>query len=107
MATTKKVKYTRAEGYRIFPATGAFGGPSPNGDITVDFYVERFQVPNEENLIIDDTTKTALPSQPIETDISRESQVGIVLRRDTAFFLGKFLMDKALMAGFVPPPDDR
>lgn len=105
MATTRLVKYERSTDYRTVAATGAFGGPAPNGEIVFDLFVERFSVPESENLIIDGLGIMQAPT-PIETPILREAQVGVVMRPDIAFALGLFLMEKAQQAGFRPPLDD-
>ncbi|MGA9756110.1 MAG: hypothetical protein WBV23_13315 [Desulfobaccales bacterium] len=90
--------YKKNEYYRLLPATGAFGGPSPTGDIIVDFFVERQTHPEKIILELD-------PSGPKEIKregerIVREIQVGILLRPDRAHAIGKWLIEKASQAGF-------
>jgi len=106
MATTKKVVYQKANDYRFIPVTGAFGGPAPNGEIVVDLYVERFDVPVDSNVVVGDTGIPVESPTP-DTPIRRELMIGIVMRPDIAYVLGKFMMEKATAAGFVPPADDR
>ena len=48
-----RVKYQTSPQYRTYGATGAYGGLSPNGEIVIDFFVERQAPP--DNLIIEIT----------------------------------------------------
>lgn len=107
MAITKKVIYTRSSEYRTIAATGAWGGPSPAGEVIFDLFVERFSLPEEESLVVDETTGTALPQGPIQTPVLRESQIGVVLRPDVAYTIGRWLIDNAQRAGHRPPEDDK
>jgi len=107
MATTKKVIYSKASDYRIISPTGAWGGPTTNGSVFVELYVERQLHPQEESLVVDETTNAILPGQPIDTNLGREIQAGLILRADTAFMIGQFLIQKALLAGFQVPEDDK
>lgn len=90
--------YEKNEYYRLLPATGAFGGPTPTGDIIIDFFVERQTHPDKIVLELD-------PSGPKEIKreggkVTREVQVGILLRPDRAHSIGKWLIEKANQAGF-------
>ncbi len=90
--------YEKIEYYRLLPATGALGGPTPTGDIIVEFFVERQAHPGKVILELD-------PSGPREIKregggFVREIQVGILLRPDRAHSIGKWLIEKAKQAGF-------
>lgn len=90
--------YEKNENYRLLPATGAFGGPTPTGDIILEFFVERQTHPEKIILELD-------PSGPKEIKreggrLVREIQVGILLRPDRAHSIGKWLIEKANQAGF-------
>jgi hypothetical protein len=88
-----KVTFTDSKDYRLVPVTGAWGGPSGNGEIVVDFYVERTSPPeilmgvDDEEKIVE---KVNSPKQAI-----RERQVGLVLRPDIALAIGNWLIEKA------------
>lgn len=107
MSIQTKVLYRRSKDYHVIAASGAVGGPSPSAEIVFDLYVERFALPEEETLIIDETTGTPLPSNPVDTPVIRESQVGIMMRPDIAYNIGRWLQERARFAGFRPPEDDQ
>lgn len=91
---TIKVFYEKSKDYRLIPATGAYGGVSPNGEVIIDFYVERRDSPESITLEIDDQGK-AIEKSPVRSRFIREKQFGIVLRPDIALTIGKFISDKA------------
>lgn len=94
--------FSRAEGYRLIPATGAWGGVSPQGEIVFDFYVEQRQNPERMEVEIQKGEIIEKERYPHPQPIIRESQVGIVLRPDIAKSIGEFLIkyaDKALSVG--------
>lgn len=86
------------EYYRLLPATGAFGGSTPTGDIIVEFFVERQTHPKKIILELDPSGSKEIKREGGE--IVREMQVGIFLRPDRAHSIGKWLMEKAIQAGF-------
>ena len=95
-----KIQYTKAKDYRIIPVTGAWGGMSPQGEIIFDLWVEKRDVVHSVTLRIEQ----GKPPQEIETALPesvREAQIGIVVRPDIAYSLGKWLMEKAKEAGFI------
>jgi hypothetical protein len=89
-----KVIYRKAPDFRLFPATGAWGGPSVNGEIIVNFYVDRVQEPESVTVMIDESTGTGAEKLP-PPQHAREVLVGIVMRPDIALAIGQFLVDKA------------
>jgi hypothetical protein len=107
MQIRKKLIYRRSRDYKAVPATGAWGGPTPNGMIAVDFFLERSDLPTEETIILDDQTNTARVEPSKDPDMVREVECGILVRPEAAYAIGRFLIEKAKQAGFQPPPDDR
>jgi len=99
-----KVYYKRDKNYRILPATGAFGGVTPQGEVSVDFFVERRLPPKHIVMHVSPDT----PAQEMERDgeerMVRESLVGLVLRPDIALSIGRFLIEKAGEAGMAEIP---
>ena len=94
--------FSRAEGYRRIPATGAWGGVSPNGEIVFDFFVEHRQNPERMEVEVRKGEIIEKKRYPDPLPIIRESQVGIVLRPDIAKSVGEFLInyaDQALSKG--------
>jgi len=97
-----EIIFSRAEGYRLVPATGAWGGVSPQGEIVFDFYVERLQNPERMEVEIQKGEIIEKKRYPHPQPLVRESQMGIVLRPDIAKSVGEFLIkyaDQALSIG--------
>ena len=99
-----KVYYRRDKNYRIFPATGAFGGLTPQGEICVDFFVERGLPPKHVTMQIGPGTTAREMKIEEEEHLVREMLVGLVLRPDIALSIGRFLIDKANEAGMPEIP---
>lgn len=97
---TFKVLFSRALDYRVIPATGAWGGLSPNGEIVFDLYVEKRQNPEKMEIEAEKGVPTREKRHPDPQPLVRESQIGIVLRPDIAKSIGEFLVglaDKAIV----------
>jgi hypothetical protein len=95
-----KIKFTKARDYKIIPATGAWGGISPQGEVVFDFYVEKLESPETLRIKVE-------PNRPVEElerlgEVPvREAQIGVVLRPDIAHSIGQWLIEKAKEAGFI------
>lgn len=97
-----EVVFKRATDYRVIPATGAWGGVSPHGEVVVDLFVEASENPDQLVLEVEEG-KPPTEVKRSETRIARESQIGVVMRPDIAYSVGQFLIEKAKQAGFTPP----
>ncbi len=89
-----KIIFKKAPDYRIIPATGAWGGVNPQGEIVFDLFVEKLEIPESIRIKVE-------PGRP-PTEIAREgqvhvreSQIGVVVRPDIARSLGEWLIQKA------------
>ena len=105
--TTREVNvdYTEAPDYKTVYANGAYGGPSPQGDIVVDFYIERNKpydglilTVNAEGQIVKEIPVNENADAPSKI-FTREKQITVVMRPDIAHSVGKWLMEKAKEAG--------
>ena len=105
-AGTLKIQFRRTPYHRYIPATGAWGGISPNGEIVVDFFVEH-QVSPDELLVEVDNGKVVREKRTGEESVIRELQLGVVLRPDIAYSIGSFLREKAQTAGFKPQEESK
>lgn len=94
---TKEVKiiYRKAPDFRLFPATGAWGGPSVNGEIVLNFFVDRAQEPESVTIVVDESTGTGAEKPLPPAQNVREVLVGVVLRPDIALSIGQFLVGHA------------
>ena len=100
--TEVNVVFTKADDYKLVPVAGVFGGLSPQGDVIADFFVDKVELPDSVMLKVKEEA-----GQPEEVgrmggkNITREMQVGIVLRPDVAYSIGAWLMEKARLAGLA------
>lgn len=90
-----RVIFTRASGYQVIPATGAWGGLSPNGEVVFDLYVEKRQNPERLEIETIEGKLTRETRYPDPQPFVREAQIGVVLRPDVARAIGKFLIGLA------------
>lgn len=98
MAEKIKIEFRKASDYRVIPATGVWGGRSPQGEIFFDITVEKKDTPTSITLEIE----KGKPPKEIQREgevIIRESQIGIIVRPDIALSIGKWLIEKAKEAG--------
>jgi len=90
-----KIIYRKVPDFRLLPATGAWGGPSINGEIIVNFYTDRVQEPESVTVVIDESTGVGAEKPLPPPQHVREVLVGVVMRPDIALSIGQFLVDKA------------
>ena len=96
MSNEIKVKYSYAPDYRKIPATGAWGGLSPNAEIVINFFVEFQSPPDSTILKFDETGKIEeKKDEGEELHVTRELLVGVVMRPDIAKSVGQFLLRNA------------
>lgn len=94
-----KIIFRKSNDYKMIPATGAWGGLSPNNEVIFDLFVEKHVYPESIDLEIENGRKVK-EKQEVENIFIREAQIGVVLRPDIAYSLGEWLIDKAKDAGF-------
>lgn len=94
----RKVKfvYSRAADYRVIPATGVYGGPTPSGNIKMNFMVESATEPTSatHTVAADGTLGDEVEREPAEKTITRELQVGIVMNVEAAETFVKWLTER-------------
>lgn len=96
MSNEIKVKYVNAPDYRKIPATGAWGGVSPNAEVVVNFFVEFQSTPESTILKFDESGKIEEKrDEGEENQLTRELLVGVVMRPDIARSVGQFLIRNA------------
>lgn len=89
-------EYVFDENYNPKYVNGAFGGVNPQGEINLNFYMERFAIPKKEKLEIDDESKvTNVTHEPadVESRFIRFIQCGITMNRERAQEIYSFLGD--------------
>ena len=98
MAELKKkeveVAFVKSNEFRTIAATGAWGGPNPQGEIVCSFYVERQQFPDE--LVVETDPMTKKPIEKTKKQkLVREMQVSVIMRPDIAKSIGEWLVNNA------------
>jgi len=100
MSKNIKIYFSKTKDYKIIPATGAWGGVSPSGDIFFDLFIDKRDNPEYLELKVDSNNKTEEVGRGEQKSV-RESQIGIILRPDNALVIGKWLIEKAEAAGAI------
>lgn len=92
-----RIRFTRSPNYHLLPVNGAWGGPSVQGNLAVDFYVERLATPEAIIHSVDESgvgPETRIPDQNVRS-IERELVVGFLLTPAAARAIGEWLITKA------------
>lgn len=94
--------YEDAEQVQTISATGALGGPSPDGaSVVANLYVERSSIPHHTTHQIDEQGQVDLSQtneQVTRGEITREVQASLVMTPEHAMQLGQWLQRKAQQA---------
>lgn len=94
----KRVRYVPhwPADYRIYPANGLWGGITGRGDFVMHFFVERHVVPKEEiQDVKEDGSVAPAKQEPTEQlDIERDMQVGIMINREQAVNIAKWMLEQ-------------
>ncbi len=98
--------YSRAQDFKIVPATGVWGGLSPQGEVICNFFLEQPMQPDKMEVTIDNrgkAIKEEVINKNTEPLFSRELQVGVVMRPDIAARVGEWLIEQSKRS--LPPKD--
>ena len=92
------VTFKKAPDYKLYPATGAYGGPTTDRNIVMHITVEHASIPSYQKLAVSEAGQINL-QQPLETvaaaDAERTLLCGIVMSPQTARAVGDWLMKNA------------
>ncbi|MCH8844473.1 MAG: hypothetical protein IID61_16055 [SAR324 cluster bacterium] len=92
-----RIRYVKDDGYRLIPANGAFGGPTPKGDVIIHFFVDHSEMPDVTELAQqeDQPPGTLQEIQPQNLGVRRAMQMGVVLNAQVARSIGHWLLAKS------------
>ncbi|MFB6098103.1 MAG: hypothetical protein ABEK84_03130 [Salinibacter sp.] len=94
--------YEDADEAPTIAATGAHGGPTPDGaSVVANLYVERGSIPHHVSHQIDETGQVDLSErseQVTRGELTREVQASLVLTPEHALQLGQWLQQNARQA---------
>lgn len=104
---TIRYHYIKSTAFRVVHADGVFGGPTPKGYLQLDFFNERFPIPQViEHSIAEIKGDKASVGEELSRSgregVVREVEVGVVLDRESAEALRDWLtrhIDQLAAAG--------
>lgn len=92
------IVYERNKDAKTIPATGAFGGPTPdNSGVIVHLYMEYGSLPNSTDIPVQDgkvRMGQGLEKNITRGDITREVQATVFLSAESAIAIGNWLIQK-------------
>jgi len=90
------IKYKKLSDFKILPATGAFGGSTPQREILCNFYVEYKDAPDSLQLEINPVDSSTKEIGIARKDLYiRELNIGVLMRPDIAKIIGEWLVEQA------------
>jgi len=93
---TVNVKFRESKTFQMVAANGAWGGPTPQGDIICHFFIDGQALPESVQMEIDPVTRAMVTKSASGTNaIIREVQVAVMMRPDIAKAVGLWLIKKA------------
>lgn len=106
------IELKKSDDYKILPATGVYGGGTPQGEILCNFFVEHNKIPDGLKIEIDPKSGNLVSESSIYTtqervDTTRELQVGLLIRPDIARSIGEWLIRKADEVLFHQPKGEK
>lgn len=105
------IRFEHAPGAPTVPATGVWGGASPNGSVVAQFFVERAENPVVLSLEASPLTgtrevgRTGMVSDDGTLKFVRVIQATLVVSARDAHSIGRWMIDHAKRAGFIAPPE--
>lgn len=90
-----KIRYIFNDDYNPVYVDGIYGGPTPNGTLTVNFFFERKAVPRKETYEVNEDGKLGqrLEVEPSSNDMDfvRFISTGIIINAETAMVMRDWL----------------
>jgi hypothetical protein len=102
-----KISFVKSKDFKFLPATGAWGGPNPQGEIVCNFFMEHRSYPEELKVHLDSKTGKIKKEALSEGPLIRELQVGIVMRPDIARAVGEWLVKQSDQVIFKTPEETK
>ncbi len=94
-----KFRFVRDGEYRCVPVNGVWGGVTPRGDITADFFHEALTCPESVTYAVTETdglgAEVERQLDDPSSQVTRSLMFGIVLTSEQAESIGLWLVDKA------------
>jgi hypothetical protein len=107
-----RIEFERSPNYRILPADGAWGGPTPRGHILINFFVDVPVAPlsvthslTEEGQLGPELDRSPA-TQENRPRVSREFEVGVLLSPEDAEGVARWLLSQVEMLRGDLGPDE-
>lgn len=100
-----KFKYYFDDDYDPEYVNGAYGGQTPNGELVIHFFMDRFPIPYEitqgftEDGALDENNIQIVPS--IDSKVRRRVKTGVIMSPDTAHGIYNWLKMRLKEMGFT------
>ncbi|MBD3337483.1 MAG: hypothetical protein GF353_00150 [Candidatus Lokiarchaeota archaeon] len=89
------IDFSKSKNYNIYPATGAYGGLSPNGEIICHFFIEYEKLPDNIKVSVDVNSGKVKENKKTDKTYTRDIQCTLVLRPDIAKSIADWLLKNA------------
>lgn len=95
-----KLKYVIPKDYNPFYSNGVFGGLTTQGEININFFLERHDFPDEELYEVDEKGGLSLQKKPVGKSTGKPSQIvrhvstGVILTPEVAKSVYDWLGEK-------------
>lgn len=97
-----KFKYLFDKDYQPQYTNGVYGGLNPNGELIMNFYFERFPLPYEAEVLVDEAGRLVDSEQIVSPEYPkflRNVHSGIVMDKEVALSVYKWMHDHLLQMG--------
>lgn len=107
-----KVTTKKSDDYRVHPVSGARGGPTAQGYVKLDFYIEYVEDPTAITLTFSDPLSQPTETVADEGRFVRESVTAVMMPPEIALSVAKLIEEKANLlldrsASALPPSGGR
>ena len=92
---TINITYTRNKNFVTTPASGVWGGITPHGLITAEFFLEKKDLPNKTTVEINDEGKVIRENAQESNNMVRELMSNVILTPEVAKAVGEWLIATA------------
>lgn len=83
-------KYKKSNQYQEFHASGVYGGLQPRGEFKMDFFTEKYELPDSR--VMDPDTGQWIDSNDRNNKFVRELQTGVFMNPEEAFSIAAWII---------------
>lgn len=86
--------FEKADGYRLVPANGVWGGVTPKGDFKLEFFVESMNTPDSLTNRLEGGNVGPEESRMPDRRLVRTLQCGVLISTEHAEAFAQFILDR-------------